>query len=328
MKYGHFDDPRREYVVTRPDTPLPWLNYIGQDDFFGLCTNTAGGYSFWKDSRLRRLTRYRYNNIPYDYGRPLHLRKRRRDGVEPRLEAGQGRARRLRVPPRPRLYEDHRLQRRARGRAPLLRPHRAERGSMESDRPEQVEGAQGPAALFVPGILLLRGPQRHDQLSTHVVDRRGRGRGRRHLPQNRVPRAEEPLYPLRLHAPRRGFRHRPRRLRRDPRRTARGARTVRGEVLELEGLRLEPDRRARGRPRSGSRRGGELRLRPRLRGAGRPAQVRRALRDQQEARPRDRRQVTRSRGQWTRHSPSWANSGMGSCPISRPSSPTSTRRGC
>ncbi len=68
MKYGYFEDARREYVITRPDTPLPWLNYLGQDDFFGLCTNTAGGYSFWRDSRLRRLTRYRYNNVPYDLG--------------------------------------------------------------------------------------------------------------------------------------------------------------------------------------------------------------------------------------------------------------------
>jgi cellobiose phosphorylase len=68
MNYGFFDDGAKEYVITRPDTPLPWLNYIGQDDFFGLCTNTAGGYSFWKDSRLRRLTRYRYNNVPYDLG--------------------------------------------------------------------------------------------------------------------------------------------------------------------------------------------------------------------------------------------------------------------
>ncbi|HVZ79348.1 MAG TPA: glycosyl transferase [bacterium] len=66
--YGHFDDPAREYVITRPDTPLPWLNYIGQDEFFGLCTNTAGGYSFWKDAKLRRLTRYRYNNVPMDLG--------------------------------------------------------------------------------------------------------------------------------------------------------------------------------------------------------------------------------------------------------------------
>ncbi len=66
--YGHFDDHAREYVITRPDTPLPWLNYLGQDEFFGLCTNTAGGYTFWKDAKLRRLTRYRYNNQPYDLG--------------------------------------------------------------------------------------------------------------------------------------------------------------------------------------------------------------------------------------------------------------------
>lgn len=66
--YGYFDDTKREYVITRPDTPLPWLNYLGQDDYFGLCTNTAGGYTFWKDAKLRRLTRYRYNNVPYDLG--------------------------------------------------------------------------------------------------------------------------------------------------------------------------------------------------------------------------------------------------------------------
>ena len=66
--YGYFDDAKREYVIQRPDTPLPWPNYLGQDDFFGLCTNTAGGYTFWKDAKLRRLTRYRYNNVPYDLG--------------------------------------------------------------------------------------------------------------------------------------------------------------------------------------------------------------------------------------------------------------------
>lgn len=66
--YGNFDDTNREYVVHRPDTPLPWLNYLGQDSFFGLCTNTAGGYSFWKDAKLRRLSRYRYNNVPMDLG--------------------------------------------------------------------------------------------------------------------------------------------------------------------------------------------------------------------------------------------------------------------
>ena len=66
--YGHFDDASREYIITRPDTPLPWLNYLGQDEFFGLCSNTGGGYTFWKDAKLRRLTRYRYNNVPMDIG--------------------------------------------------------------------------------------------------------------------------------------------------------------------------------------------------------------------------------------------------------------------
>lgn len=66
--YGSFDDQNNEYVIRRADTPLPWLNYIGQDAYFGLCTNTAGGYSFYRDAKLRRLTRYRYNNVPMDVG--------------------------------------------------------------------------------------------------------------------------------------------------------------------------------------------------------------------------------------------------------------------
>ena len=75
MRFGFFDDKSREYVITRPDTPLPWINYLGTDSFFGLISNTAGGYSFYKDARLRRLTRYRYNNAPLDMGgRYLYLR--------------------------------------------------------------------------------------------------------------------------------------------------------------------------------------------------------------------------------------------------------------
>ena len=75
MKFGYFDDAQREYVITRPDTPLPWINYLGCEDYFGLISNTAGGYSFYKDARLRRLTRYRYNNAPLDMGgRYLYLR--------------------------------------------------------------------------------------------------------------------------------------------------------------------------------------------------------------------------------------------------------------
>lgn len=73
--YGYFDDLGREYVITRTDTPLPWLNYLGQDDFFGLCTNCGGGYTFYRDAKLRRLTRYRYNEIPYDNnGRYLYIK--------------------------------------------------------------------------------------------------------------------------------------------------------------------------------------------------------------------------------------------------------------
>src|SRR6516164_3005758 len=64
MQYGYFDDDNREYVISRPDTPLPWINYLGCQAFFGLISNTAGGYSFYRDARLRRLTRYRYNNVP------------------------------------------------------------------------------------------------------------------------------------------------------------------------------------------------------------------------------------------------------------------------
>ena len=68
MQFGYFDDQAREYVITTPRTPLPWINYLGTGDFFSLISNTAGGYSFYKDAKLLRLTRYRYNNVPYDQG--------------------------------------------------------------------------------------------------------------------------------------------------------------------------------------------------------------------------------------------------------------------
>ncbi|MFV0346471.1 MAG: GH36-type glycosyl hydrolase domain-containing protein [Bacteroidales bacterium] len=68
MKYGHFDDKNKEYVINTPFTPFPWINYLGNKDFFGLISNTAGGYTFYKDAKYRRLTRYRYNNVPIDTG--------------------------------------------------------------------------------------------------------------------------------------------------------------------------------------------------------------------------------------------------------------------
>ena len=66
MNFGHFDDSAKEYVITTPNTPLPWINYLGTQDFFTLISNTCGGYSFYKDAKLLRITRYRYNSLPLD----------------------------------------------------------------------------------------------------------------------------------------------------------------------------------------------------------------------------------------------------------------------
>ena len=66
MKYGYFDDQNKEYVITTPKTPLPWINYLGCEEFFTMISNTGGGYSFYKDAKLLRLTRFRYNNTPKD----------------------------------------------------------------------------------------------------------------------------------------------------------------------------------------------------------------------------------------------------------------------
>jgi cellobiose phosphorylase len=66
MQYGRFDDEAREFAIERPDTPFPWINYLGTGDFRCLCSNTAGGYAFYRDALLRRVTRFRYNSIPVD----------------------------------------------------------------------------------------------------------------------------------------------------------------------------------------------------------------------------------------------------------------------
>ena len=79
MQYGHFDDELREYVIDTPTTPLPWINYLGSEDFFALVSNTAGGYCFYKDARLRRITRYRYNGSPLDAD-GFHVYVRREGG--------------------------------------------------------------------------------------------------------------------------------------------------------------------------------------------------------------------------------------------------------
>lgn len=68
MKYGYFDDKNKEYVITNPLTPNPWINYLGTNGYYGLISNTGGGYTFYEDAKLRRVIRYRYNNVPTDFG--------------------------------------------------------------------------------------------------------------------------------------------------------------------------------------------------------------------------------------------------------------------
>jgi cellobiose phosphorylase len=81
LKYGHFDDEAREYVIETPATPLPWINYLGNEDFFGLISNTGGGYDFYRDAKLRRITRFRYNDVPADNGsRSYYISKMGQDG--------------------------------------------------------------------------------------------------------------------------------------------------------------------------------------------------------------------------------------------------------
>ena len=75
MQYGHFDDANREYVIHTPQTPSPWINYLGCEQFYSLFSHTGGGYCFYRDARLRRILRYRYNDIPLDgNGRYFYLR--------------------------------------------------------------------------------------------------------------------------------------------------------------------------------------------------------------------------------------------------------------
>ncbi len=84
MQFGHFDDLRKEYVIDTPATPLPWINYLGSQEFFSLISNTAGGYCFYRDAKLQRLVRYRYNSVPADIGgRFFYIKEKGRDPWSP-----------------------------------------------------------------------------------------------------------------------------------------------------------------------------------------------------------------------------------------------------
>lgn len=84
MRYGYFDDVRKEYVISTPDTPLPWINYLGSEEFFGLISNRGGGYTFFRDAKLQRLLRYRYNSVPTDIGgRFFYIKERGKTAWNP-----------------------------------------------------------------------------------------------------------------------------------------------------------------------------------------------------------------------------------------------------
>ena len=225
--YGYFDDAAREYVVTRPDTPLPWLNYLGQDALFGLCTNTGGGYTFWRDARLRRLTRYRYNDVPYDsVGRYLYVRdgdtvwnpgwkptKTPLDRYECRHGLGYCRILGAKdgvevellffVPP-------------------------GENAEIWKTTVRNTSGAPKELSLFsYVEFCLYEALNDLTNYQRTYFDRRGRGRGLRDLPHDRVPRAPGSLRALRLHERDRRLRHVARRLRRRAQRPARGSGAVR-----------------------------------------------------------------------------------------------------
>jgi len=74
-KYGYFTEDGKEFVITRPDTPAPWVNYISNGRYTGLVSNTGGGFSYWMDPRDSRITRFRYNSLPWDRpGRYVYLK--------------------------------------------------------------------------------------------------------------------------------------------------------------------------------------------------------------------------------------------------------------
>ena len=105
MKYGYFDDDQAKSMSSHaPRTPLPWINYLGSEDFFSLISNTCGGYSFYKDAKLLRLTRYRYNNVPLDSNGHYYYIK---DGDiiwNPGWMPVKDRSGLLQVPPRPGIF--------------------------------------------------------------------------------------------------------------------------------------------------------------------------------------------------------------------------------
>ena len=202
MRYGHFDDERREYVITRPDTPLPWINYLGSEDYFALLSNTAGGLLVLPRRAAAAADPLPLQQRPARRGRPLPVRPRRRHRrlLEPGLAADPARARRLRVPPRPRLHASSPA--RAAGSAPRRSTSCRPGETLEVWRvPGDERAAASRPALSLFGAVefcLWDAQDDATNFQRNLLDRRGPRRGRRHLPPDRVPRAPRPLRLVRL----------------------------------------------------------------------------------------------------------------------------------
>ena len=179
MQFGHFDDEAREYVITTPHTPYPWINYLGSQEFFSLISHTAGGYSFYRDAKMRRLTRYRYNNTPVDDGGRIFTINDGGDVLEPRLLPVQEGAGPLRDPPRNGLLAHHGRSRRPRGLDALLCAGGHQRGDPPGNAHQYVRRCQVSNALQFRRVVPLERGGRPDQLPAQPVDRRGGDRGRR-----------------------------------------------------------------------------------------------------------------------------------------------------
>ena len=161
-RFGYFDDDNREYVITDPKTPWPWINYLGNEDFFSLISNTAGGYSFYKDAKFRRITRYRYNNVPMDNGgRYFYINE---GGMVSHLEALQDCTRQLRVSPRHELHPHHRIQRRHRSQPALLRPTEDLGRGAEADLAEYFCQSEKTQTILLCRMVLVECRYGHGEL--------------------------------------------------------------------------------------------------------------------------------------------------------------------
>ena len=180
MRFGHFDDANREYVITTPRTPYPWINYLGTEEFFGLVSHTGGGYCFYRDARLRRLTRYRYNNVPTDIGGRYFYINDGGDVWTPGWMPVKRRAGLLRVPRTASATPDHRRAERAcRPRSCFFVPLGTNAEVHQVTLTNTSRRQQEPEALLVRRVLPVERLGRHDQLPAQLLDRRGRGRRQR-----------------------------------------------------------------------------------------------------------------------------------------------------